>query len=175
MTRNLYWDVVSRRAAQYTHAQHAPDAALSDGLPILLTHAQEFGLHCITHIAQMCLLAVVDTDAPAAVRTITGTVDLGQLLPDTSDALTTLDAADTLNRAFGISPAEAMTDAEAQIATTVRARTALQAVFDNAQKGSAGRERAINVLHDLHDDSRALCAVIGLTAAALQAVRPVRR
>lgn len=64
MTRNLYWDVVTRRAAQYTEAQHTPDADLSNGLPILLAHAQEFGLHCITHIAQMCLLAIVDADAP---------------------------------------------------------------------------------------------------------------
>ena len=175
MTRNLYWDVVSHRAAQYTEAQHAPDAALSDGLPILLAHAREFGLHCITHIAQMCLLAIVDPDAPATVRTITGTVDLNRLLPDTPDALTTLDAAGALNTTFGISPAEAMTDAEAQIAATARARTARQAVLDNAQHGPAGREQAINVLYELRDDPRALCAVIGLTAAALQAVRPVRR
>ncbi|MEU5476885.1 hypothetical protein [Streptomyces mirabilis] len=172
MTRNLYWDVVSRRAAQYTDAQLEPSASLADGLPILLAHAQEFGLHCITHIAQMCLLVIVNADAPAAVRTITGAVDLDRLLPDNPDALTTLDAAGALNATFGISPAEAMTGAEAQIAATAGARGALQAVFDNAQHGAVGRERAIEVLYELRDDPRALCAVIGLAAAALQSVRP---
>ncbi|GGN46746.1 hypothetical protein [Streptomyces fuscichromogenes] len=68
-----------------------------------------------------------------------------------------------------------MTDAEAQITATARARAALQAVFENARHGAAGRERAITVLYELRDDPRALCAVIGLTAAALQSVRPVRR
>jgi hypothetical protein len=174
MTRNLYWDVVSRRAAQYTDAQHAPGADLSSGLPILLDHAQEFGLHCITHIAQMCLLAVVADDAPAASRTITGTVDLDRLVPYTPDALTTLDVAGKLTSGLGISPTEAMTDVEVQIAATARARAAIQTVLDNAPNGAVGRERAIDTLYELRDDVRALCGVIGLTAAALQSVRPVR-
>ncbi|WP_333745714.1 hypothetical protein [Streptomyces sp. IBSBF 2950] len=173
MTRNVYWDVVTRRAAEYTEAQLAPDADLASGLPILLDHARQFGAHCITHIAQVCLLAMVDADAPAEVRTITGTVNLSRLLPDSPDALTTLDTAGTLTHALGITPSEAMTDVEEQIAATVRARGALQAVFDNAPHGAAGRKRAIEVLYELRDDPRALCAVVALTAAALQSVRPV--
>ncbi|MGW0337078.1 hypothetical protein ACWD0J_35515 [Streptomyces sp. NPDC003011] len=172
MTRNLYWDVVSRRAAAYTEAQLMPDADLTAGLPILLSHAEEFGIHCITHIAQMCLLAIVDPDAPAAVRTAAGAVDLNQLLPDTPDALTTLEAASALTHTLGIAPADAMTDVEEQVAATTRARAALQTVFDGAEDGLDGRRRALDALYGLRDDPRALCAVIGLTAAALQAVRP---
>ncbi|MEV8546931.1 hypothetical protein [Streptomyces sp. NPDC051572] len=174
MTKNLYWDIVAQRAAQYTDAQHTPDADLSNGLPILLAHAQQFGLHCITHIAQMCLLVIVDFDAPAEVRTITGAVDLNRLLPDTPDALTTLKAASVLTAGLGLGPSEAMSDVEEQVAATPRARAALQIVLDNAHDGLAGRQRAQDALYALRDDPRALCAVIVLTAAALQSVRPVR-
>ncbi|MDX2825991.1 hypothetical protein PV416_34230 [Streptomyces ipomoeae] len=68
-----------------------------------------------------------------------------------------------------------MTDVEDQIAATGRARAALQTVPDNAPHGEAGRQRALDALYELRDDPRALCAVIGLTAAALQSVRPVHR
>ncbi|MDX2939529.1 hypothetical protein [Streptomyces ipomoeae] len=112
---------------------------------------------------------------PATARTITGTVDLNRLLPDAADALTTLDAASVLTAGLGITPAEAMTDVEDQIAATGRARAVLQTVPDNAPHGEAGRQRALDALYELRDDPRALCAVIGLTAAALQSVRPVHR
>jgi hypothetical protein len=121
----------------------------------------------------MCLTVIVSVDAPATVRTATGAVALDRLLPDTPDVRTTLDAAGALTRKFAIAPAEAMTGVEEQIAATKRARAALQSVLDGAVDGAPGRQRALDALYELREDGRALCAVIGLTAAALQAVKPM--
>ncbi|WP_461712285.1 hypothetical protein [Streptomyces sp. DSM 41013] len=62
---------------------------------------------------------------------------------------------------------------EQQIAATGRARSAVQAVLDAAPNGLPGRQRALDALWELHDDPRAVCSVLTLTAAAMRAVLPV--
>ncbi|MGA5127685.1 hypothetical protein ACPCAG_30840 [Streptomyces pseudogriseolus] len=168
-----YWNLVAERSADYTAACLAPDADLTAGLPVLLAHAEEFGLARTVHIAQMCLLVIVDPDARPHTRTPEGTVDLDKLVPPTADALTVIDGAATLSRAFQLSPAEAMTAVEQQIAATDRARAAVQAVLDAAPHGIPGRRAALDALWALHDDPRAVCLVLALTAAAMRAVLPV--
>ncbi|CAL9326666.1 hypothetical protein [Streptomyces sp. SudanB91_2054] len=173
MTTNPYWSIVTRRSADYTAALLSPGAPPTAGLPVLLAHAEEFGLARTVHVAQMCLLVIVDPDARPHTRTATGTVDLDKLVPPDVDALTVLDNAAVLSRAFHLSPAEAMADVEQQIAATGRARSAVQAVLDAAPNGLPGRQRALDALWELHDDPRAVCSVLALTAAAMRAVLPV--
>ncbi|MFC9280872.1 hypothetical protein [Streptomyces collinus] len=169
----VYWQLVSERSADFTAAHLAQGADLAAGLPVLLAHAEEFGLARTVHIAQMCLLVIVDPDARPHMRTPEGTVDLDKLVPLTADALTVLDSAAVLSRAFQLSPTAAMHDVEEQIAATGRARSAVQAVLDAAPRGIPGRRRALDALWELHDDPRAVCSVLALTAAAMRAVLPV--
>ncbi|MEU3282749.1 hypothetical protein [Streptomyces antibioticus] len=56
------------------------------------------------HIAQMCLLVVVDPDARPRTRNMVGNLVLDKLVPPTADALTVLDSAAALSRAFHLSP-----------------------------------------------------------------------
>ncbi|MER6109326.1 hypothetical protein [Streptomyces hirsutus] len=176
MTTNpAYWQIVTDRAADYTAALLAKDADLTAGLPVLQAHAADFGLARTVHVAQMCLLVIVDPDARPHTRTPAGVVDLDKLVPPTADALTVLDTAAALSRAFQLSPTEAMADVEQQTAAFARARPAVQAALDAAPRGIPGRQRSLDALWELHDDPRALCAVLALTAAAMRAVLPVPR
>ncbi|MGA5411611.1 hypothetical protein ACPCSC_30690 [Streptomyces lavendulocolor] len=167
----VYWRLVSERAAAYTAALEE-GADLTAGLPVLRVHAAEFGLARTVHIAQMCLLAIVAAEGAPHTRTAAGTVDLDKLVPPTVDALAVLDAAAVLTRGFPVSPAEAMADVEEQIAAIPRARAAVQTVLAAAPHGVPGRRRALDALWELHDDPRAVCAVLALTGAAMRAVLP---
>jgi hypothetical protein len=168
----VYWRLVGERAATYTAALSAEGAGPAAGLPVLQVYAAEFGLARTVHIAQMCLLVIVAADAAPHTRTALGTVDLDRLVPPAVDALTVLDNAAVLSRSFQLSPTAAMADVEEQITATPRARAAVQAVLDAAPHGVPGRRRALDALWGLHDDPRALCAVLSLTAAAMRAVLP---
>ncbi|MFJ7004234.1 hypothetical protein ACIQWY_30015 [Streptomyces albidoflavus] len=169
-TNTMYWEVVAARAAAYTDALSRPGGDLSAGLDILLDHANDFGLACTTHVAQMCLLAVVAEEAGPDKRNAFGTVDLDQLVPPHAEVLTVLDNASVLSHVFAMSPAEAASSVEDQIQSTPRARRAVQSVLNAAQNGVAGRQQALDRLGELRDDPRALCAVLGVTAAAMRAV-----
>ncbi|MGW0033004.1 hypothetical protein ACWDXD_24705 [Streptomyces sp. NPDC003314] len=179
---DLYWSVVARRACHYADAVQRPGADLLAGVEILRQHAADFdephpdgnmGLLRATHITQLCLLVVVHEDAPAAVRTREGLVDLDRLLPVTSSALTVLDAASSLTRLFPMPPTQAMEAAEAQIAATDhRSRAVVQKILSAPLYGPQGRERALDALWELRNDPRALSGVLALNAAVLQAVRP---
>ncbi|MFF4276170.1 hypothetical protein [Streptomyces sp. NPDC001536] len=171
--RNLYWDIVQRRAADFYGIAQAPDSQLPAVLPLLLQHTAEFGLPCTTHVAQMVLAAIVHEDCPADCRTPQGTVDLDALLPpDTSTATVeaVLKAAETQHGLFDMPLAEGMSAAEEQIEATVRARDAIQDALRAVPDGTAGRGRMIERFWELRDDPRALIAVSCVTFAAVQAV-----
>lgn len=167
-----YWRIVTKRAADYTAALE-DDPGPTAGLHILLTHTAEYGLARTVHIAQLCLLVVVDHDARPHTRTLMGTVDLNRLVPPTADALTVLDNAAALSRAFALTPGEAMAAVEEQIAAIGRARQVAQTILNGVPQGVAGRQQAMDVLWGLRDDPRALCAVLALSTVALRAVQPL--
>lgn len=168
--RNIYWDIVAGRGAAIWEAHTSPGADISAGLPYFKQHADEFGLVQATHVAQMCLTAVVHDDAPSSTRSPAGTVDLDRLVPEQPDVLTTIDVAEYLVSVAGLSLSGAMEDAEEQIAAQPRARAAVQTILDGVVDGLSGRERGIATLWELRDDPRALCGVLALTGAALHAV-----
>ncbi|WP_329317273.1 hypothetical protein OG723_44585 (plasmid) [Streptomyces sp. NBC_01278] len=167
---NLYWEIVAQRGAEVWAAHNTPGADIMAGLPIFREHVEEFGLLQATHIAQMCLMAVVHEDAAPGTRAPAGTVDLDRLLPEQPDALTTIDIAEYLVSVAHFSLSGAMTDAEQQIASHPRARATVQAILNEAPHGRSGREKGIDILWELRDDPRAMCAVLALTGAALHTV-----
>lgn len=176
--RNLYWDVTAHRASDFYEAASAPGSGLLAVLPVIHQHADEFGLHTTTHVAQMVLAAVVHEDCPADCRTPEGAADLGRLVPPTTDPMALLTAADAQQLLFGTPLTEGITGAEDQAAATARARAAVQDALDVVPQGAAGRARMIERFWELRDDPRALIAVSILTAAAARAVstdRPVER
>ncbi|WP_371605048.1 hypothetical protein OG345_42275 (plasmid) [Streptomyces sp. NBC_01220] len=167
-----YWRIVTNRAADYTDALRNDPGPMA-GLHIIQSHAMEYGLARTAHIAQLCLLVVVDHDAQPDTRTVMGTVDVNRLVPPTADALTILDNAAALSRTFAFTPGEAMAAVEEQIAAVGRARQVVQTILNGAPQGIAGRQQSIDALWELRDDPRALCAVLALTTVALRAVQPL--
>lgn len=169
---NPYWGIVTGRAEAVWEAHRAPDADVSSGMPVYLRHAEEFGLLQATHIAQICLTAVVHDDAPTATRRPDGAVDIDRLVPAANaDAHTRNETAEYLVTAAGLGFSQALAAAEQQIAASAQSRATVQTILDGAPHGLPGRERALNALWDLRGDERALCGVLALTGAALQAVR----
>ncbi|MER7952060.1 hypothetical protein ABTY59_32180 [Streptomyces sp. NPDC096079] len=169
---NPYWGIVTGRAEEVWEAHCTPDADITSGMRVYLRHAEEFGLLQATHIAQICLLAVVHDDAPPATRRPDGTVDIDRLVPAAdADAHTRNEAAEYLVTMVGLGFSQALEAAEQQIAASAQVRATIQTILDGALHGLPGRERALNALWDLRDDERALCGVLALTGAALQAVR----
>jgi hypothetical protein len=169
MTTNVYWDVTAERAAAF-HAAAKQPGALSAVLPVLAQHADDFGLHTTTHVAQMVLAAAVHEDCPAAWRTPRGTADLDLMVPPTTDPASLLTAAETLRDVYGMPLDEGVTSAEHQAVATARARAAVQDALDAVPDGAAGRERMLERFWQLRDDPRALISVSILTAAAVAAI-----
>lgn len=135
---NPYWEIVMHRAAAVWEAHCQPGADLAAGMPVYLQHAQDFELIQATHIAQMCLTAVVHEDAPAATRAADGTVNFDRLVPPGSDPGTRNAAADYLIALCEFSLSQAVEAADQQMTALSPARTVIQTVLNGAPMASQG-------------------------------------
>lgn len=159
-----YWHLLAQVTSVWASAVRTADH--EDATRIARSVHHTYGPAGLLDLCTLALLYVDQRAAADVPRTSRGGIDLDHVLPDTADALTTLDTAAALSH--GRPSAGHLHIADTVVGGITHARPTVQRALDAVPGDRDGaRERVRTVLHDTVDDLLAVSALFALCGTLL--------